>query len=127
MAAHGDDWIEQHASDIVYIVEATRFEQTCLWEQYQKIWEEDTRGGPLVTVGEIAKFPVCIALSVIKINGYPVLIVDATSRVVDYTMIEEWLESKWPALFPKGSCNLKTNADNFHHVVHHTQRLKEVK
>lgn len=127
MAVHGDDWIEQYASDVVYIVEANSFEQMCLWEKFQKIWEEHTRGGPLVTVGEIAKFPVCIALNVIKINGYSVLIVDPTSRVVDYTMIDEWLKSKWPALFPKDACNLKTDANNFHNVVHHTQRLKEQK
>ncbi len=49
------------------------------------------RSGPLVTVGNINDRPICIAPLIHVIEGVRVLYVEATSVLVDWEMIDNWI------------------------------------
>lgn len=116
--------------DVTAIVEVTSYETLCLWEKWHQqrgyTWEE-SRSGPLITVGYINNTdspprPVCIAPLVHIVNGRSIMFLEATSAVVDWDMIETWLRENVPsACTRKGGGNLHLNketAQNFHCLVH---------
>lgn len=115
------------------VVEASRFEYHTLWRTYSKRgqgatnktdaiitfdWFESGHGLG-VTVGHIARLPVFINLHVDTIEGHKVLFYEATSRAVDWTMIEEWLEKNLPdsAKRRDGVYLNKSDASNFVNVI----------
>lgn len=99
-------------SGVVGIVEASSFEQLKLWEEYKDEWEEDSRGGPLFTVGELAGAPICIALRKARVKGHLVAFMEATSQVLDYRQIDRWIFDH----LPEGAYRCKVDAMNFHNV-----------
>ena len=112
--------------DCIGIVEATSFEQLCLWRdehEGRKIPWDQTGLGYLETVGSIGNRPVCISLSTVHIDGKKILFIDATSQVVDHDMIEKWLEQNMPdTAFRDNYNNIpgrhlnKVNSMNYHNV-----------
>ena len=82
------------------VVEATRFEDLRLWQdvkKYRPEWTLDqSLSGPLVTVGHIGDRPICISVFVHTIGGERIAFVEATSQLVDWKMIEEWLMEHLP-------------------------------
>lgn len=52
------------------------------------------RGGPLLTIGKIDNRPIVIAPLIIKIGTVNVLYVEATSMLVDWDMIDNWIIEK---------------------------------
>lgn len=108
---------------VIGIVEATRFEEHCLWR------DSDTRSatshgewvesgwGLLQTVGWLDSRPICISLGTATVGGHKVLFWHATSQVVDYVLIDRWFEEMLPqsARRPDGLPN-RTDAMNFHNV-----------
>lgn len=93
-------------------------------EDYDRMpWEQDTEG-LCPQVGTLAKNPVRIAIFWNRIGGVYnketgqfddrrlVLFWEATSRVVDFEMVEKWLEERTP------NAKVRTNAMNFHLVAH---------
>ncbi len=103
-------------------VEANSFEKQALWKEYhEKLeWEDDTRGGPMVTVGTIDNRSVNISLLWSKLDGINVLFWFPTSQIVDYKLIEEWLKENCPR-------ELFKDANSFHHVLAYIERYKEEK
>ncbi|ARV76663.1 hypothetical protein PHABIO_32 [Pseudomonas phage Phabio] len=51
-------------------------------------------GGNLITIGVLAGGDVCIAPMIQTIDGVRVAYVEATSEVVDFTMVENWIMAK---------------------------------
>ncbi len=107
-------------TDVVGVVEATRYEELRLYEKYHiekgYSWEQQ-RSGQLVTVGRLLDRPICIAPMVHTINGKRILFVEATSALVDWQMIEEWLIKNLPSSAFNGKYLNMTNACNFHNLV----------
>ncbi len=104
---------------VVGAVEANGYERLKLWEEYQKEWEEDSRGGPLITVGQLAEMPVCIALNKVKVRGHSILLWEPTSQVVDHRLIKAWLLTHLP------KDTRREDAMNFHNALPrepHSQR-----
>lgn len=115
------------------VVEASRFEYHTLWCTYSKRGQEainktdtiisydwqESGSGLGVTVGHIAKLPVCISLHVDIIEGHKILFYEATSRAVDWTMIEKWLEKNLSdsAKRRDGVYLNKSDASNFVNVI----------
>jgi len=103
---------------VQFAVEASDYERFRLWQEFHsqaKCWEQETRGS-MITVGHISGRPICVQLSWNAINGKRVLFYNASSQLVDWVMIEEWLVDN--ALTPG---HTKTDASNFHLVFHQLQ------
>ncbi len=103
-------------------VEASSFETLRLWERWHHnngySWEEST-GGPLITVGHIGTRPVCIAPLVHIVNGKKLLFIEATSMIVDWSMIMKWAYENVPsARIADTDCVRWTDPNNFHNFVH---------
>jgi hypothetical protein len=94
------------------IVEATRFEQLALWRNWHEEtgwpWVEDLSGYG-INVGECAGLPVFVSISWATIKNRHIMFIEATSQVVDYRLIDAWIEENFPNA-------PKTNACNFGHA-----------
>jgi len=107
---------EEKLKETYLVVEATSFEQFSLWKEYSKThngdspkyakWEEESFG-VLITLGELAKMPVCMSLSWAIIDGKRVMFVSQVSKVHDWRMVEEFLKENCP-------CNRLVTAINFY-------------
>jgi hypothetical protein len=95
------DWIVKETASIVGIVEATSYEKFSLWMQHAKDgqmeWKQGN-GGPLITAGTVDGRPVCLAL-----------FIEATSQLVDWKLIDEYVKTTWPNVSrtdPMNFCNI---------------------
>lgn len=115
-----EDEYKEFLSNIHGIVEANSFEDMYLcqeWCKNKKLgWERPQ--SLFVTVGKIEGRDICISLTIKEINGYDILFLDATSALVDWNKIEEWLLANCPkqAFRCDGVLN-KENAMNFVNVL----------
>ncbi len=115
--------LEDVYKDVHGIVEANSFESLELWKYWHQekgyTWVQNNHGW-LVKVGEIIKGKeVWISPVAHIVNGRKILFVDATSSVVDWNMIEEYLKENVPSAVTRNKIYLnKENAMNFHCLVH---------
>ena len=91
-----------------HVVEATSYEVLKIIEQCDRdnvLWKQDFEGR-VINVGSLNEYPIVMYIQWYTINYQLVLFWESTSRVVDYVMIEDWLDDH---------CNVssKTNAMNF--------------
>ncbi|MFA5071083.1 MAG: hypothetical protein WC511_01780 [Candidatus Pacearchaeota archaeon] len=103
-------------AETVFLVEADNFSQYSLWLQYKdkfKTWEQ--LGGVMIEVGRINDRPICVALDFNKINDKMVCFYYPASVLVDWGMIEEWIDSVCFPLWDDETRHAKTDANNFHH------------
>ncbi len=104
--------IKEYLVGCIGAVEANRFEEMALWERYHKekgkTWEGTSGYG--VHVGDIDGRPVCLSFLLKTIDGKKILFWHPTSQVVDYVMIEEYMERALPGL-------PKLSADRFHEFM----------
>lgn len=109
---------------VVGAVEATSYEKHMLWQEYAQEALKLREGGPDRRirypwkeglsglghgVGEIDDRPVCLSLLVDTIASHRILFWHCTSQVVDYVMIENWLDKVLPDRKngdPMNFCNL---------------------
>lgn len=108
-------WIDQFTKGenaIVGIAETNGCDTLYLYTLYKDEYNDrdGTRGGPIVTVGMLDGRPVCISLNVVIIRGKRVMFYSPTSQVVDYKMIEEYLDKMWPGIEV-------TDAINVHNLI----------
>lgn len=104
-------------SGVVGVVDANSFERLCLWqERGEKTWV-DSPFGHWLEIGSCADMPVCVNLSTVVIGGHKILFIDPTSQVVDYRMIDAWLERGMPSSARTKDQKLnRTDAMNIHNV-----------
>lgn len=117
-----------------FFVEATSFEQHAIWKKYTKesrdpfdgrdingvIWFHDSSGfgKTLGYIGVGKKRPVVVSFSWYAIGDKYVCFYHPTSRFVDWTMIEKWIEKNFPVKYDNGTRRAMTDADNFHNCYH---------
>jgi hypothetical protein len=105
-----DDFLE----GVIGCCEVTNYEKHMLWIEYSQEalasgcvaagpldckrykWDSN-HAGLYEIVGYLGDRPVCMSLWVNTLDGHKILFYEPTSRVVDYIMIEEWLEAYLPA------------------------------
>jgi hypothetical protein len=102
-----------------HLVEADDFSRRALWEgwvcdDYPRkgkplVWEQQNPG-VLTTIGHVNGLPVCVCLTWAKIEGAMVCFYDVTSRMVDWSMVDEWRAKTFPNV-------PKVDAANFHNFV----------
>lgn len=85
---------------------ATNYEQLAIWRETPY---EQGRVGHGYTIGEIAGRPVVVCVFVNELNGVKFAFVDATSQLVDWKMVEEWVK--------QNVCSHVVDAMNFHNGV----------
>ncbi len=118
--------------DVVFIVEATSYEQHVFWENYFykskyetliiKDWLQET-AGKIITIGKCDKRPVCVTIFWAWLDGCKIMFYEATSQVVDHKMVKEWFKHfsshiKWDGNTRLAHCN----SLNFHLCI---QAVKE--
>lgn len=115
--------LEDVYKNVYGIVEANSFETLELWKYWHQekgySWVQNNSGW-LVKVGEVIKDKeVWISPLAHIVNGRKILFVDATSSVVDWNMIEEYLKENVPSAVTRNGIYLnKEGAMNFHCLVH---------
>jgi hypothetical protein len=122
---------EDRLKDTFFVVEATSYEQFCLWEKYslesrqssfiahenRMKWEQISPGW-LVTVGKLDGRPCCISTQWNRISGKLVLFWYSCSQVTDSVMAEKWITEHFTGTWDSGTRRAWTDAQNFHHCCH---------
>lgn len=111
-------------SDIDFVIEANSFEWACVRESFEKnreniqIKESPSGTGATVAHDELGR-PVFISLRTVDINGKKVLILEATSKLVDWDAIYNWFTEVqgWSA-DRVNSSRTWTDANNSHNLLH---------
>lgn len=88
-----------------YAVEATRFEELCLWRNNSDHWKQ--HNGILETVGFIGEYPVCISLMWATINNEEVVFWYPTSIKVCHNLIEAWFKENMPHVRRSDAMNFR--------------------
>lgn len=115
------DSLEDVYKDVFGIVEANSFETLELWKYWHQekgyTWVQNNSGW-LVHVGDLADKEVWISPLAHIVNGKKILFVEATSSVVDWEMIDEYLKKHVPSAIKENGYLRKESAMNFHCLVH---------
>lgn len=80
--------------DVVVQISSS-LEMSALYEIYMlREWSyKQDMGGPLITIGEWAGRKICVAPLIHVVEGVRVMYVEATSSLIDWDMIDEWIKS----------------------------------
>lgn len=123
----------KHLEGVVGCCEVTNYEKHMLWIEYSEeamkagcaqsngfrrhSWEASC-SGLFEVVGYLGDRPVAMSLWVDTIDGHRILFYEPTSRLVDYALIDEWLEANLPktAYRADGSMN-RSDAMNFCNIL----------
>ncbi len=125
------DTAETRLARTLFIVEATSFERMSLWAHHsedavyplynprrgvpaysQHKWE-DIPNGYGVTVNPSGKRPVCILLTWVRIDGQLVMFWEGCSKLVDYNLIDKWLEEHFKGTYDNNTRRAECDAMNF--------------
>lgn len=79
-------------------------------------WEQISAGFG-ITIGHVGKMPVTVSFSFAIINGKKICFYEATSRVVNHKMIEDWLIERFQLTHDNYCRWNHTDAMNFHNCV----------
>lgn len=122
------DTLSYHLAETVYVVEATNCEKLFLWKETKDTvkWESINSGFGF-TVGHIADMPVVVSFTFAIINNKKVMFYEATSQVVDYRMIEDWICKYVPVVVMNCKRDTCTDASNFHQCLHTIKIINEQK
>jgi len=124
---------EENLADCIFMVEANGFEELSLWREYSKesgeakypLEWEDSRNGYSLQIGELDNRPVNLSFHFIRINNQIVCFYYPMSQLVDYKMIEKWLDENYSKKFRSSTFIYKSDAMNFHHCIHAIERVNK--
>lgn len=109
-------------SECQYIVEANHNEAHNLWYMYTQVYRVVTDRewqqlipGYLIEVGSLGGRPVSLSLYFVSIKGVKVCFFESPSQVVDWKLIDEWLDKHFNKLYDGRSC--RCDATNFHQCM----------
>lgn len=123
----GDGWFGSWPEKVVATVEANDFERQALWTAWamesqhsyyrdKLLWRVRNPGTSSLIHGEL--FDTNISLNVAEIDGHFVLFWWPCSQRCDHELAEDWVARSFSKAVER------TNANNFHNVVHAFRRLK---
>lgn len=72
---------------------SSSLETLALYQDFkERKWSyEQDRSGPLLTIGNFGGRPICIAPLIHRIGGLNVMYVEATSPLIDWDFIDNWI------------------------------------
>ncbi len=108
-----------------FVVEADEFARFQLNRQWhEKVdWEFDPRCYK-VDIGTFAGFPVTLNLQFTKLNGKRIMFYSPSSQVVDYEMIDQWLQANCNPTRFGGLNRAHVDASNFMQVIDFVRHTK---
>jgi hypothetical protein len=112
------DEVKKFLDGAIGCVEANSFERMSLYGDHDKAgdsWKDNTSGLG-ITLGMVAKMPVCISLNSAVVNDHKIIFYSATSIMVDWRMVTDWLKTYMPETAFKDERLNKVDAMNFHNV-----------
>lgn len=124
---------KKYFEEVVFLVHATSHEQHQFWVDYHHQprfdhcrihkWEQ-VMSGTMIEIGELDNRPINLAVNWAILEGYRVLFYEAVSQVVDYKMVDEWIEHfskhiRWD----NGHRWAHTDSNNFHLCINAIQDL----
>ena len=131
-----DERFAQNWRETVFMVEATGFERHALWldwaddftaQNYGRPWKSRVSWnqeslGSCETIGTVKELrvrrrPICVSVTWAIILGKRVAFYEATSQIVDYVVVEKWVESKRVPRWDRGTRAAQCDAMNFHHCL----------
>jgi len=115
-AIGADEHLQIELAKTEYVVEANSFEYLSLWKDFHEeySWEQVSQGYG-AHVGYIDGRPIFISLRWATVNEVYMLFWHATSKVVDYGMIEEWFVNNCDPM--ANGRHARCDADNFIHAI----------
>ena len=114
-----NDIDSNYRDGVEYVLECVGNESLYLYTQHDKSLLRQNANLTLIMVGFInndSNMPVCISCGVSSYNGMKYFQWEATSRFIDYSIIDEWLEERFPNI-------PKTDVSNFHHLIHKANKI----
>lgn len=120
-----DDNTYQMFQRAQFVVKATSDEFHTLWAKYasesndakyKRRWVSDG-GGPVETIGYVLDRPVILMITGVKIDNAYVLFVEPTSQLVDYQMVDSWIDTHFDGKYG-GDRRAVLDVGNFHHIIH---------
>lgn len=125
-----EDNAENRLKRTAFLVEATSFEQFCIWRENACKDNHDPRfplltweqlGGWLIEIGSLRvrgkKLPCVISATWNRVDGQLVMFWYSCSRVTDSVQAEKWLDKHFNGKWDNGTRRATTDASNFHHCV----------
>lgn len=131
--------VDPRCKETEFWVEADSYARFQLWREWHRLspgelqsdrypssqsnrldWQEES-SGIIYQAGELDGRPVMVELFWAIINGHRIGFYHATSQVVDWKMVEEFINKLKYPLWDNGTRHAHTNATNFHHVAHFVQ------
>lgn len=113
---------EQRLNATEFAVEdGDSFAQLTLWREWsesKRVKWEQVGSGFMRQLGELGGRPINLQLSWELIDGRLVLFHHGCSQLVDHKLIEDWLRSRLPQLYPESGRSRTTDPMNFGNVVH---------
>lgn len=120
-----------------FMVNATSFEKHCLWTEFstkgsQHLLNKNVQdaldkrpklewkqlSGIVVQVSCLDGRPVNLSLFWDIIDGHYICFYDCCSQVVDWAMIDKWLDDNYHGKWAKGTRKAHCDAQNFHLCLH---------
>jgi hypothetical protein len=101
------------------VVEANSYESMALWQTHTDnggTWVK-TLSCIGVCAGTYGKDRVFISLSSAVVNGKKIIFYEPTSIVVNWALVDKWIESVMPESTYRNKCLIKASAMNFHAVL----------
>ena len=101
--------MSEDLSKVAFVVEATHCERYFLWTRKgERLQWQPATSGRMTQIGQVrvcdndgvsnaSLAPITLTMSIEDIMGAPVLFWEATSQVVDYHRVTEWLTQNVPA------------------------------
>lgn len=109
---------------VAFAIEATDYEAVCLWREFTERFGKDKwvqhNPGRLITIGTVDDRPVVVSVFYNSLLGQKIAFCEATSQLVDHLMVDKFIKEE--VLVEGGQ---RSNAMNYHNIVHAIQRLNE--
>jgi len=117
-----DEGLERDLEGVIGFCEATSDEQHGVWGRLVNhrapalTWKQ--HGGWGREIGRLDDRPIFVSLSFVSVGGHKVCFYEATSTVVDHTMVREYIETIAPASAKSEGGRLNhTNSGNFCNIL----------
>lgn len=114
-----EDIDSNYINGIEYVLECVGNESLYLYTQHDKSLLKQNNNLTLINVGYVnndSNMPVCISCGVSRYNGMKYFQWEATSRFIDYNIIDKWLDERFPNI-------PKTDVNNFHNLMDKANEL----
>ena len=110
--------VKRYMDGIEGVLEANNYETLAIWRDAKEhkhfTFEQERNGGYLVTIARAEDGTViCLSIQLYRLDDKKILVIEPTSRYVDYELVDKWLKKHIPDSAYKDETRInKTDAMN---------------